>query len=184
MYIGRLFYPVLSLGYGKRIGIWFCGCNRDCMGCSSPELKNQTSENNISIEAIFNILEDIIKEADGVTISGGEPFEQSKDLRKLIEWLRNKGLDDILVYSGYTLNELKEKEDEDVWYCLNNIAALIDGPYEQLLDDGKGIRGSSNQNVYIYKYYDRHKRILTVDRKQQCIKLENKLIFIGLPKEK
>ena len=95
-----------------------------------------------------------------------------------------KGLDDILVYSGYTINELKEKEDEDVWYCLNNIAALIDGPYEQLLDDGKGIRGSSNQNVYIYKYYDRHKRILTVDRKQQCIKLENKLIFIGLPKEK
>ena len=38
MNVARILYPVKVLGPGKRIGIWLCGCDRECFGCSNPEL--------------------------------------------------------------------------------------------------------------------------------------------------
>lgn len=49
------------------------------------------------------------QEIDGLTISGGEPFEQPEGLLKLVMAYKEKFNDDILIFTGYTLDELHEK---------------------------------------------------------------------------
>lgn len=183
MYIGRIYYPVLTLGYGRRIGIWTCGCNKNCFHCTSPEFKDIHAGKWLEVDEIMANVGSIVKAADGVTISGGEPFEQPTELRFLIETLLESGLDDILVYSGYTIEELRLLKDADVDYCLTHIAALIDGRYDETLNDKKGIRGSSNQRVHVYKYYGRYAKATSCERKQQCVQLKDRIVFIGIPKE-
>jgi len=83
---------------------------------------------------------------DGVTISGGEPFLQARNLLRLIELVRSQKNLGFILYSGYTLAELR-KMNNHVNRLLESIDVLIDGEYIEELNDDKGLRGSSNQNV-------------------------------------
>lgn len=183
MYIGRMYFPVRTLGYGNRIGIWVCGCQKNCRNCVSPELRELHAGKWIESTQIIKNIELVIKEADGVTISGGEPFDQPKELRLLVEGFIAQNISDILIYSGYTLEELKQLENSDIDFCLSNIAVLIDGRYVDEQNDGKGIRGSANQNIYVWKHQERYLFAETCQRKQQCVELNDRLVFIGIPKE-
>lgn len=144
MYIARILYPVQVLGPGNRIGIWVSGCPRRCDGCANPELWEQKLSQEISLETIVHLIEQITADhqVDGFTITGGEPFFQSEDLAKLLQRL-TKWSKDIIVFSGYTLQEIQ------AFASLDNIAVLIDGPYVKELNQGLTLRGSSNQTIHI-----------------------------------
>ena len=143
MYIARILYPVKVLGIGNRIGIWFCGCPRRCVGCSNPELWEYQDRYKTSIGTVMELINGIAAEhnVDGFTITGGEPFAQVDDLCELLQKITMIS-DDILVYTGYYKHELPSE-----W--LSNIAVLIDAPYEKDKNDGAILRGSSNQSIYI-----------------------------------
>ena len=145
MYIARILYPVKVLGIGDRIGIWFCGCPRHCEGCSNPELWEYQNRYKTSIGTVMELINNIAEEhkVDGFTITGGEPFAQANDLRELLRKIVLIS-EDILVYTGYYKHELPME-----W--LENIAVLIDAPYEKEKNDGAILRGSSNQSIYILK---------------------------------
>ena len=71
---------VRSLGPYLRYGIWFYGCDKNCLGCIYHENEPLSFES-VSIDSILQkILSN--KDIEGVTISGGEPFLQN-DLRRL-----------------------------------------------------------------------------------------------------
>lgn len=143
MYVARVLYPVEVLGPGKRVGIWFCGCPRRCKGCSNPELWELQDRYRTTPETIFEMVKAISKEhtVDGFTITGGDPFYQPEDLKKLLDMLKAIS-NDIIVYTGYKHYELKPDE-------LENISVLIDGEYIEELNDNSLLKGSSNQEVYI-----------------------------------
>ena len=86
---------------------------------------------------------------EGVTISGGEPFEQ--DLPELFAFLRLVRQDprrlSVLCYTGRMLEELLD--DDSTRAVLEGIDVLIDGPYMQELNDGHKWRGSSNQRIHV-----------------------------------
>ena len=150
MYIARVLFPVNVLGIGNRVGIWTSICKHKCIGCSNPELWEANDSQKVSIEEIFNTINQIndFKKIDGFTITGGDPFYQVKELRKLIEKLLLIS-DDIIVYTGFSIEELKNKNDEDIEYILNHIAILIDGRYVKELNDNSFMVGSSNQRKII-----------------------------------
>lgn len=50
MYVARILYPVMVLGPGKRIGIWFVGCRHQCKGCSNPELWETAEKYQITLQ--------------------------------------------------------------------------------------------------------------------------------------
>lgn len=150
MNVARILYPVQVLGPGNRVGIWLCGCSRGCKGCSNPELWVQRPEYEIEPEQVYMLVEKIAfkHKIDGFTVSGGEPMDQPKELARLLKLITPVS-DDILIYTGYQIEELIARKDEWTDFILQNAAVLIDGPYIEELNDSSTIRGSSNQKIHI-----------------------------------
>ena len=152
MNIARVLYPVKVLGPGSRIGIWFAGCPRRCVGCSNPELWERKDEYEIGEVDFIELIRPLHERAPmaGFTLTGGDPFYQPKELVALLQVISG-WTDDILVYTGYKKHELESMEDENVRRALSMIGVLIDGPYEESLNNGARLRGSSNQEIWILK---------------------------------
>lgn len=150
MNIARILYPVKVLGPGNRVGFWLCGCSRACKGCSNPELWVQRPEYEIEPEQVFILVKEIATkhEIDGFTVSGGEPMDQPKELARLLKLIMPIS-DDILIYTGYQIEELIARKAKWTDFILQNAAVLIDGSYIEGLNDNSILRGSSNQRVHI-----------------------------------
>lgn len=182
MEIEKILHPIRALGPGNRLVIWTLGCPRRCKGCSNPETQNPNPNADLSINQIlerydFNLI-------DGVTISGGEPFMQISELHKLVLELKNRNVKDILVYTGYTLQELLDMGKREVEDILANISVLIDGPYIDELHLDHRLKGSSNQNIiYIDRnQIERYENYLVQEKKLDIIRLANgEVHFIGIP---
>lgn len=179
MYIARILYPVEVLGPGKRIGIWFCGCSHKCKGCSNPELWQQQEKYKISIDDVVSLIHQIsdTNPVDGFTITGGDPMEQSDELSTLLKKLKVIS-DDILVYTGFEIEELTEKQ-------LENISVLIDGRYKEELNDNSLLRGSSNQRIHILEETQRVKYeayLNTESNKIQNFTTNDGVVSVGIHK--
>lgn len=150
MNVARILYPVEVLGPGKRLGIWVCGCRRGCKGCSNPELWVQKPEYEVTVEDIMSLVRRIsdLHKIDGFTISGGEPMDQPEGLSQLITQLSAYSKD-ILIYTGYRIDELKKREDPATNIILSRAAVLIDGEYREEENMDVLLRGSSNQRIHI-----------------------------------
>ena len=152
MQMSRLRYDRLSydtsglLGPPGRWLLWFHGCCRSCPGCIAADWNNADAEYELSFQTLTRLL-DARPDAEGITISGGEPFGQSAFLADLTEHLHRHGLG-IIVYTGFTLSELRAMKEPAVERVLAVTATLIDGPYRAELDDGKAFRGSANQVIH------------------------------------
>ncbi|MFE8423461.1 4Fe-4S single cluster domain-containing protein [Tenacibaculum sp. ZH5_bin.1] len=140
--ISRLHFPVTTLGPGQRVGIWFQGCSLHCEGCISADTW-QFKTNSINIEEVKNLLKKWLPTCDGITISGGEPFDQEPALQNLLKFLKPYKLS-LLVYSGYSFQELKYKKvvQEKL------IDVLISEPYDYTKAQTRALLGSDNQQIH------------------------------------
>lgn len=181
MQVDRMYYPVKTLGYGARFGIWTIGCPRRCFNCSNPELQVPNSNKCIEVSSILSLVCQYKEKLDGVTITGGDPFTQGGALEELLLGIENLGIQDILVYTGYTLEEIKS--DYKMSQILAHIGVLVDGPYIDALNDNKSIRGSSNQHIIVLResLTDRYRDVDSWSRKSQTIYTDNSLYSIGIP---
>lgn len=182
MRIGRILSPITALGPGRRIGIWFQGCSKKCKNCISPEFQSYDNKKNIPLEVLVALIVDEINrhKCDGITISGGEPFDQNEELLLLLKGI--KGLsEDILVYTGYQYEHLYK--NITMRECLNYIDVLIDGPYvdeRNIINDG--LRGSDNQRI-IYlneSVRDRYEEYISEGRKLQSFMHQDKVVVVGI----
>lgn len=122
--ISRIHYPVTTLGPGKRIGIWMQGCSIRCPGCISADTW-APGRGVVSVADVIERIEPWLGEADGVTISGGEPFDQPDALSALLAAIRLRIQADILVYSGHPFEVIARKVAE----LGGLVDALISYPY-------------------------------------------------------
>ncbi len=150
MRIARILYPVTVLGPGKRIAIWVAGCTKHCKGCANPELWEKESYPDMSMEALIQAIGMLYEKSngqvDGITISGGEPFEQAEELLQLVTFLKEQ-TEDILIFSGKTKEELLQ--DKITAQIIDEIAVLVDGEYVEEENYGEVLRGSKNQRIHI-----------------------------------
>lgn len=180
MKVSHWLLPVTTLGPGSRLAVWVQGCSHRCHGCVSPELQDDGGiEYRVEdLAKIFNHL--IVQHSlDGITISGGEPFDQSEHLLKLCDMLECR---DILVYSGYTAEELYQTYGKKL--KRSTIGVLITGPYVEKLDDNRPLRGSSNQKILFQRLELREKYRQYLDnevRKQQFFVQSSTIYMAGLP---
>ena len=80
----------------------------------SENLKSFDSGVVMSVDEICRIIDKLGQEFDGFTISGGEPFLQIDELVELTERLSATYTDDIIIFTGYNLEQLKNKFNERV----------------------------------------------------------------------
>lgn len=180
--LNRLQFPVYNLGTGKRLAIWVQGCNLGCKGCINPELWPVSGGRSLDLEQfIISILPEI-NQFDGITITGGEPFQQYEQLVAFCTFLRQKSDINILVFSGYTINELIENHPDKLFLsCIDN---LVDGRYIQGHPEKNAIKGSSNQNIYTFESGKiKESEPLMNDGKWSFIVDHEKTIFMaGIPR--
>src|SRR4051812_31837615 len=141
--INKLHFPVTTLGFGRRVGIWTQGCSIHCPGCINQDTWAERPESKIAIPKLIKGISPWLAQADGVTISGGEPFDQPSGLNRLVEALRASFTGDILVYSGYPLPKLVTDFPE----ILRLIDVLISEPYDAKAPQTRTLRGSDNQII-------------------------------------
>lgn len=172
---------VYVLGPGKRFVIWYQGCLKNCRNCINQDGRKLEGgifySNNELLELIMNE-----KELTGVTLSGGEPFIQFDEVFGLIKVIKENTDLDIIIYTGYKLNDLIKKYGNE--FC-EYIDILIDGEYIEELDHGEELRGSSNQKIHFLsnKY---KKAVLKLEESQKReiqfdILGNNELFMIGIP---
>lgn len=129
-------------GPGFRYTIFFQGCPHCCDGCHNPATWDINGGRE---ESVCNIIEDLKKQKNlhGVTISGGEPFLQYDQLLKLLMAIKKLNYH-VIVFTGYTFEELLKKDSKALLY----IDVLIDGKYiEERRSLDLRFRGSTNQRV-------------------------------------
>lgn len=140
--ISRVHFPVTTLGPGRRVGIWFQGCSIRCPGCISADTW-APGRRRVAIGQLVTELAPWLSAANGVTISGGEPFDQADALIELLKAIRTRTSADILVYSGHPLEKLT-----DVLLRADGlIDALISDPYVEEQVQTLALRGSDNQRL-------------------------------------
>ncbi len=140
-------------GPGVRFCIWVQGCNRRCKDCWAEETWKFGIGKDYSVEELFEMIK-ATEGIEGVTFLGGEPFEQSKELSELAKLIKDTGLS-VVCFTGYTLEELQIKKDEQVNALLANIDLLIDGAFEyDKFDLSRPWVGSSNQRyLFLTDFY-------------------------------
>lgn len=112
-----------------------------------PETHDRQNGSLVSISSIVNEIVSKRSLHDGLTILGGEPFDQPGPVAELVSRLKFYGLH-IAIYSGYTLETLIAKKDVSTDYILTHTDILIDGPFIFQESDNAGeYRGSRNQRV-------------------------------------
>ena len=133
------------LGPGERFVVWVQGCPLRCPGCHNPAF--QPFADNLWIP-----VDDLADRAlatsgiEGVTYVGGEPFSQARALAALSRRVRSAGLS-VMVFSGFTLAELRSGAVPFAGDLLDAADLLMDGRYERGMPTAKPWRGSDNQRL-------------------------------------
>lgn len=178
--ISRIIKDSIIDGPGKRFVIFVQGCYHNCIGCNNPQTHNPIEGKNIDTDEIFKQIEEISDQIDGVTFSGGEPFNQAEPLAGLARKIKDQLSDlNIITYTGYTFEELMKEINEgslslDWLRLLTSSDYLIDGQYiESLKSDKCQYRGSINQRFIDCTESLKHKTPIEVNEYKYIEEKEN-----------
>ncbi|MCL1975097.1 MAG: radical SAM protein [Firmicutes bacterium] len=135
-------------GPGLRMTVFTQGCSRHCPDCHNPHTHDPdggTWADTAELLARFEANPLLC----GLTVSGGEPFLQAAAVAELAMDIKKLGKT-IVLYSGYTFEELQtlSQKDVNVARLLAYTDILIDGPFLKAERDlNLAFRGSRNQRI-------------------------------------
>ena len=140
----------IANGPGVRVSLFVSGCRRHCKGCFNSETWSFDNGNQFDKSAMGEIMRALDREyIEGFTVLGGEPFEEENmgTVYHIISKVRSSFPDkSIWCYSGFTFEELKEKDS--ALHILEMIDVLVDGPFVEEKKNLKlRFRGSENQRL-------------------------------------
>ncbi len=181
--LNRIQYPVYNLGRGKRIGIWVQGCTLECKGCISTPLQNTKEGKYIEIEYLINEISKVKEHFSGISITGGEPFQQYQQLITFCAYIKQYTDLEIYVFTGYYLNDLYNLFPDKLF--AKYIDYLTDGRYEQDKHDDRNVRGSTNQSLYSFENEKAVKQEEYFMSNEVGLKIDedNQVFLSGIPKK-
>ncbi|MBK7056436.1 MAG: radical SAM protein [Leptospiraceae bacterium] len=131
-----------SNGPGSRAVIFFQGCKFNCPGCYNPQTHSFKRNEIISpVDLLIKLSES--NPIEGITISGGEPFEQKEGLYELLKLSKEVYGYSNIVYTGNSKEEIEQK-------FFAYIDVLIEGRFEFEHPEKDYIRGSTNQRFHFF----------------------------------
>jgi anaerobic ribonucleoside-triphosphate reductase activating protein len=138
----------ISNGPGFRLVVFAQGCRHNCAGCHNPESHDFDGGYDVTISEILTLMKENPL-LDGITLSGGDPFEQAFGFSHLARLAKISGYH-VTTYTGYTFEALNcDKKHNIHWQSLlEHTDLLIDGPFQLAAQNGLlKFRGSENQRM-------------------------------------
>lgn len=139
----------------RRFTIWVQGCSLKCRGCSNKHMWSKDGGTEIEVKKLAEKVNSVKDEICGVTLTGGEPLEQSQPIKEFLESI-DRDLT-VMMFTGYTMDEINR--DERKKKAVELVDLLICGRYvEELSEGADNWRGSINQElIYISNRIEREK---------------------------
>lgn len=140
----------ISNGLGWRAVLFVSGCPHNCPGCHNKEAQNFNYGQEFNKEEIINrICENSILK--GITISGGEPLCK-ENIPEVLDFIKDvkkvRPNFNVWCYTGYTLEQLEDRNDSVTDETLKNIDVLVDGRFiEAQKNPTLKFKGSANQRI-------------------------------------
>ncbi|MFC6009566.1 4Fe-4S single cluster domain-containing protein [Nocardia lasii] len=149
--VARVLTATEAEGPGLRMAIWVQGCTIRCPGCFNPQLWASAGGSDVSVaDWSPAILADAVAAGvEGITLLGGEPFEQAAALAIVAAGARARGLS-VMTFTGYDYADLRDwaRHRPDIADLLTHTDLLADGPYRaDLVDRERPWIGSTNQGL-------------------------------------
>ncbi len=134
-------------GIGVRTSIFVTGCTHNCFNCFNREYQDFLAGDIWTDKETEQIIENLkLSNIKGLSILGGEPMENEKDLLTIIKQIKKQIKKDIWLWSGYTFEDIIQ--DQDKLALLKEVDILVDGKFvEKLKNLNLKFRGSSNQRI-------------------------------------
>lgn len=189
--LNKAHFPVNGLGPGRRIGLWFQGCSIRCKGCVSLDTWGLRPETTVDANQVVAWCQAHLHEgANGITVSGGEPFDQPEGLLYILEQLRGcadrekvKPFD-VLCFTGLHFSNV-EKNHPGI---LSLLDAIVSEPFLQSSPTNKYLCGSENQVLRILS--EKWRTRYHADRSENTLKKHidisvflNSVYLSGIPRE-
>lgn len=164
-------YCDVANGTGCRTVLFVSGCRNACKGCFQPQTWDfgygEVFDDKVQKEVIDSLEPDYI---DGITLLGGEPFEEENQKALLVFMRKLKKLypsKNVWAFTGYIYDKDLvaggRKHTKDTDELLSMIDVLVDGPFmEELKDISLKFRGSSNQRILDLQQTIESKTIVTL----------------------
>ena len=174
--IARTLSHSAANGPGERFVIWVQGCTLQCPGCWNPDTWSLRPRNEI---AVADLAAEILATVniEGITLTGGEPFQQAGPLADLAEAVRAVGLS-VFAFTGYELDELALPDQQRL---LRQCDVVVCGRYvAEHRDVVTPWRGSTNQSIHFIS--DRYDASAAADSTCEVhIGLDGQVVFTGFP---
>jgi anaerobic ribonucleoside-triphosphate reductase activating protein len=158
------FIPLsVANGPGKRAVIWTQFCSLGCPGCFNPETHSSEGGEWVSVDNLFQKIVALGSIIEGITISGGEPFQQRTAVLELLQRVKTETSLSVVLFTGFTWEEIGKIESQKsrIEDCdprssiLSCVDVLIAGRYDASQHLARDLRGSSNKTVHFLT--DRYK---------------------------
>ena len=137
-------------GPGRRFAVWFQGCPLRCAACCNPEMLPFAGGDSISAGGLLTQLRKAARQdgVEGLTLLGGEPLAHAEGAAVLARETQRLGLS-VMVFSGYTIEQIRAMGDPDADELLAHTDILVDGPYDRTQPElSRRWIGSANQRVH------------------------------------
>lgn len=176
--VAHLLVASRANGPGLRTVIWVQGCSLRCAGCRNPDLWQPALRRVLPVDDLARW--SMARGGRGLTLSGGEPFEQSRPLASLCRTWRAAGRD-VVAFSGFTRAELEAGVRPFTRDLLAEVDLLVDGPFvaaERSVDDV--LRGSRNQRLHFLSDRIRPEELAALPRAELVLG-EDEGVLTGFP---
>jgi anaerobic ribonucleoside-triphosphate reductase activating protein len=176
--IHSLLWKSKANGPGTRSVVWFQGCSVQCPGCFNPLTHsfqpNQLIEpSELAKEIVFQS-----KETEGITISGGEPFDQLAGLLIFLQAIRSLSQLSVILFSGYSFDKISKMPQSIE--IMQNVDVLIAGPFDKTRLQQKNLAGSSNKTYHFFTDKYSLKDFETIPEAEIVIDSQGNITFSGI----
>lgn len=137
-------------GPGNRLALWFQGCPLRCPGCCNPEMLPFSGGTPTEMDEVLRRIDRAKRTLgiEGITLLGGEPFAHAEAGSQIAADAQGRGLS-VMIFSGFYLSKLRQRQDPHVQSLLRHTDILVDGPYlKHKPDQSRRWIGSSNQQIH------------------------------------
>ncbi|MDD6145193.1 MAG: anaerobic ribonucleoside-triphosphate reductase activating protein [Malacoplasma sp.] len=135
-------------GKGLRKVFFSQGCSHHCEGCFNQHTWEFAGGRMFDMDELVQKVKDE-PFLDGVTFSGGDPFQQADKFAYLAKKLHEANIN-IWAYTGYTFEELMKlaQTNPHIKQMINNVDVIVDGRFmKDKMSENLKYCGSSNQRV-------------------------------------